>query len=137
MHIYIPLDPRYTFEQARSFAEILARLAVAERPDLFTTPRAVAKREKNRVYFDWAQIGSGKTISAPYVPRPHPGAPVATPLEWREVTSRLEPKQFHMRNVLDRFARKGDLFAGVLGRPQRLEDAMEKFPALLARQGER
>ncbi|MEO8025394.1 MAG: DNA ligase D, partial [Bryobacteraceae bacterium] len=131
MHIYIPLEPVYTFEQARSFAEIIARLAAAARPDLFTTPRAVSKREAGRVYFDWAQIGSGKTISAPYVPRPHPGAPVATPLAWREVTARLDPKQFHIRNVLDRFARVGDLFAGVLSKPQRLESAIERLPALM------
>ncbi len=131
MHIYIPLEPDYTFDQARSFAEIIARLAIAERPDLFTTPRSVSKREKGRVYFDWAQIGSGKTISAPYVPRPHPGAPVATPLTWREVTPKLDPKQFHIRNVLERFARVGDLFEGVLTKPQRLEDAIEKLPSLM------
>src|SRR5262249_1793125 len=62
MHIYIPLEPAYTYDQARSFAEILSRIAVAERPELFTTPRAVSKREKGRVYFDWMQIGSFKTI---------------------------------------------------------------------------
>ena len=38
-----------------------------------------SKRAKGRVYFDYLQIGRGKTISAPYVLRAHPGAPVATP----------------------------------------------------------
>ena len=131
MHIYIPLEPVYTFEQARSFAEIIARLTAAERPDLFTTPRAVSKRQKGRVYFDWAQIGSGKTISAPYVPRPHAGAPVATPLRWREVTASLDPRHFHIRNVLERFAREGDLFEGVLTKPQRLDGAIERLPELM------
>ncbi len=131
MHIYIPLEPTYTFEQARSFAELLASICAAERPDLFTTPRAVSKREKDRVYFDWAQIGSGKTISAPYAPRPHPGAPVATPLAWREVTPKLDPRNFHIRNSPARFARLGDLFAGVLTKPQRLEDAIERVADLL------
>ena len=82
MHIYVPLDPVYTYDQVRAFAEILARLAERERPDLFTLPRAVSKREKGKVYFDYLQIARGKTISAPYVLRAHPGAPVATPLEW-------------------------------------------------------
>lgn len=131
MHIYVPIEPAYSFEQARSFAEILARLAAAERPDLFTTPRAVSRREKGRVYFDWAQIASGKTISAPYVLRAYPGAPVATPLAWREVTPKLTPRQFHIRNVLDRFARVGDLFEGVLKRPQRLEPALEKLAGMV------
>src|ERR1019366_6657282 len=48
MHIYIPIEPHYSYEQARTFAEVIARLLAAERPDLFTTPRAVEKREKNR-----------------------------------------------------------------------------------------
>ena len=61
MHIFVPLEPRYTYEQVRSLAEVLARMVAHERPDLFTTPRAVAKREKGKVYFDWMQIGEGKT----------------------------------------------------------------------------
>jgi bifunctional non-homologous end joining protein LigD len=131
MHIYVPLEPVYTFEQSRSFAEILARLTAAERPDLFTLPRSVARREKGKVYFDFAQNARGKTISAPYVVRAYPGAPVATPLDWRELTPSLDPRQFDIRNAPDRFARVGDLFADVLGKRQRLEPAMEKLQALL------
>jgi bifunctional non-homologous end joining protein LigD len=131
MHIFVPLEPRYTYEQVRSFAEVMATLAAHERPDLFTTPRAVSKREKGKVYFDWAQIAKGKTISAPYVVRAYPGAPVATPLAWREVTPRLRPEQFHIGNALARFDRVGDLFEGVLKRPQKLELAVEKLSAVL------
>ena len=127
MHIYVPLEPRYTYEQARSFAELMATLAAHERPDLFTTPRTVSRREKGKVYFDWAQIAKGKTISAPYVARAYPGAPVATPLNWREVTPRLRPEHFHISNVLARFDRVGDLFEGVLKRPQKLELAVQKL----------
>ena len=105
----------------------MATLAAHERPDLFTTPRAVSRREKGKVYFDWAQIAKGKTISAPYVARAYPGAPVATPLNWREVTPRLRPEHFHISNVLARFDRVGDLFEGVLKRPQKLELAVQKL----------
>jgi bifunctional non-homologous end joining protein LigD len=132
LHIYVPLEPRYTYAQVRSFAELLAALAAHQRADLFTTPRAVSKREKNRVYFDWAQIAEGKTISAPYVTRAYDGAPVATPLAWREVTARLRPEQFHLGNALARFDRVGDLFEGVLKRPQTLERAIEKLAAGMA-----
>ena len=131
MHIYIPLEPDYTYAHARGFAEALANLGASERPDLFTTPRSVSKREKGKVYFDWAQIAGGKTIAAPYSARAHPGAPVSTPLAWSEVTSKLHPEQFHIGNVLGRFERVGDLFKGVLERPQRLETAVDK----LARKG--
>ena len=42
---------------------------------MFTTPRSVAKRQKNRVYFDYLQNGKSKTIAAPYVLRAYGGAP--------------------------------------------------------------
>ncbi|HEY1755481.1 MAG TPA: DNA ligase D [Bryobacteraceae bacterium] len=129
MHLFVPLEPHYSYEQVRSFAELLAALVAHERPDLFTTPRALARREKGKVYFDWVQIAEGKTISAPYVLRAYAGAPVATPLAWREVTPRLDPSQFHIGNALARFDRVGDLFEGVLNRPQRLEPAVEKLSA--------
>ena len=109
MHVYVPVEPIYSSAQTRQFAEILARWVAAERPDLFTTPRMVSAREKGKVYFDYLQNASGKTISAPYVLRAHPGAPVATPLKWDEVVPGLKPQQFHIANVLRRFERVGDL----------------------------
>ncbi|HKE31706.1 MAG TPA: DNA ligase D [Candidatus Angelobacter sp.] len=131
MHIYIPLEPVYTFQQARAFAEILARWLSGERPDLFTTPRTVASREKGKVYFDYLQISYSKTISAPYVLRAYPGAPVATPLSWNEVKPGLTPTQFHIGNAIRRFDRVGDLFAGVLKDLQRIEPALEKLSGLM------
>ncbi len=133
MHIYVPVRPVYRYDQTKALAEILARVCAAERPDLFTLPRSVAQRRADRVYFDYLQNGRGKTISAPYVLRAHPGAPVATPLDWTEVRPGLNPKQFHIRNAPDRFRRAGDLFRGVLELPQELETALEKLPALLVR----
>lgn len=131
MHIYVPLEPVYTYTQVRSFAEIIARVVATERPDLFTTPRPVARREQGKVYYDYLQIGESKTIAAPYVVRAYPGAPVATPLAWGEVTPGLLPTQFHLRNALDRFARTGDLFEGVLSKPQRLEPAMANLEKIV------
>jgi bifunctional non-homologous end joining protein LigD len=131
MHVYVSVEPIYTSAQTRQFAEILARWVAAERPDLFTTPRMVSAREKGKVYFDYLQNASGKTISAPYVLRAHPGAPVATPLKWEEVVPGLKPSQFHIANVLRRFERVGDLFEGVLKKPQELGPAIEKLSAAM------
>ena len=133
LHIFVPLDPVYSYDQVRAFAQLLAEMSASERPDLFTMPRTVSKREKGRVYFDWMQIAEGKTISAPYVLRPYPGAPVATPLAWREVTPRLRPEQFHIGNALARFDRVGDLFEGVLTKPQKLEPALEKLASAVVK----
>ncbi len=131
MHVYIPVEPVYSYDETRTFAELLARIVFDQKPELFTTPRSVAKRKKGRVYFDYLQNGPAKTIAAPYVLRAYPGAPVATPLEWSEVTRRLHPKQFHIGNALERFNAKGDLFAGVLNAPQRLENALGRLEKLL------
>jgi bifunctional non-homologous end joining protein LigD len=131
MHVYIPLAPVYTYEQVRSFAEVLSVLVIRQKPELFTTPRAVSKRQKAKVYFDYLQISSSKTIAAPYVLRAHPGAPVSTPLDWSEVQKGLEPGQFDIHNALDRFERVGDLFEPVLRSPQRLEPALERAQHLV------
>ena len=131
MHIYVPLEPVYTYEQVRTFAELLSVLVIQEDPDLFTTPRAVSKRKKERVYFDYLQIASSKTISAPYVVRAYAGAPVATPLDWKEVKKGLLPSHFTLRNAPKRFEKVGDLFAPVLENLQRIEPALEKIGELV------
>jgi len=130
MHVYIPVEPIYTYEDTRTFAELIARLVIREKPEMFTTPRSVSKRQRNRVYFDWVQNGKSKTIAAPYVLRAYSGAPVATPLEWGEVRHGLHPEQFNITNAPERFAEKGDLFAGVLEKPQILDDALGKLEKL-------
>jgi bifunctional non-homologous end joining protein LigD len=131
MHVYIPVATGYAYEHTRAFAELIARYLAHKHPDTFTMPRAVAARQKGRVYFDWVQNGHGKTISAPYVVRPKPGAPVATPLHWDEVKVGLDRHQFHLRNAVARFEKVGDLFAPVLDSKQQLEKALERLQRLV------
>jgi len=131
MHVYVPVEPVYSYEETRTFADLISRLSIQENPNLFTTPRTVSKRQKNRVYFDYLQNGRSKTIAAPYVLRAYDGAPVATPLDWSEVRRGLHPKQFNITNALDRFAARGDLFAGVLDAPQELHEALGKIEKLM------
>lgn len=131
MHIYVPVEPIYSYDDTKRFAELLAGIAVSRKPKLFTTPRSVSKREKDRVYFDYLQNGEGKTIAAPYVARAYDGAPVATPLEWDEVRKGLRPSQFTIQNAIERFENAGDLFAGVLKKPQALDDALERMAGLV------
>ena len=131
MHIYVPVEPIYSYEETRTFAELISRVVIREKPEMFTTPRSVSKRQRNRVYFDWMQNGKSKTISAPYVLRAYPGAPVATPLEWDEVRHGLHPKEFNITNAPERFAKKGDLFAGVLEDLQTLDEALAPLDKLL------
>ena len=73
---------------------------------------------------DANQNGPGKTNASVYSVRPRAGAPVSTPLRWEEVVSGLDPSAFTMDAVLDRVARDGDLYAGVLGGKQSLAKAL-------------
>jgi len=130
MHIYIPVVPEYTYEITRTFAEAISRVCVIACPELFTTPRSVEKRQKNKVYFDYLQNGEGKTIAAPYAVRAHPGASVSTPLDWAEIKAGLSPSQFHIRNAAERFYKLGDLFEGVLQKKQELLPAFQKLESL-------
>ena len=132
MHVYIPLEPVYTYEQVRTFAELLSILVIRGNEELFTTPRTVSQRKKGKVYFDYLQISSSKTIAAPYVLRAYPGAPVSTPLDWSEVKKGLEPSQFNIHNAIGRFERVGDLFAPALANLQKLEPALEKVSQLVS-----
>jgi bifunctional non-homologous end joining protein LigD len=130
MHVYVPFEPIYSYEQIRSFAELLSHLALDREPKLFTTPRSVNKRQKGRVYFDYLQIGLSKTIAAPYVVRAYDGAAVATPLDWKEVKRGLRPTDFNLGNAAERFEKLGDIFAPVLEGGQRLEAALERVSRL-------
>jgi len=121
-HILVPLDRRSTYEDTRRFAEHVAGVIAAAYPKLATT--AWAKSKRRGVLIDANQNGLGKTIASVYSVRPHPGAPVSTPLRWDEVTESLEPAAFTMGAVLDRVAQDGDLFEEVLKTRQSLSKAL-------------
>ncbi len=105
LHVLIPLGQQLTYDQCRSFGELLARLTVEELPEIATITRQVERRE-GKVYVDYLQNGRGKTIVTPYSVRPLPGAPVSAPLAWSEVTPRLDPRKFTIANMGARLARK-------------------------------
>ena len=115
---------RSTYDDTREFAELVAGTIARSYPKLATTQWAKAKRKG--VLIDANQNGMGKTIASVYSVRPHPGAPVSTPLEWSEVTTTLDPTAFTMGVVLERVAKRGDLFAGVLESRQSLAKALAR-----------
>lgn len=113
MHILIPLGARYTFDQTRKFAELLARAVSQALPKTTSVTRNPQKREK-KVYIDFLQNRIGQTITAPYSIRPVPGACVSTPLHWKEVTKRLTPKSFTIKNMQKRLKKQGDIWKPLL-----------------------
>ena len=113
LHILIPLGARYTYDEVRTFARLLAVLGVEAAPDISTIARPLRAR-KGKVYIDFGQNGHGQTIVAPFSLRPLPGAPASCPLAWSEVTARLDPARFTMTTVPRRFDRIADPLAQVL-----------------------
>ncbi len=122
MHVLVPVERRYTFDDTRQFAEIVAGAIARTNRGLATTEWTKAKRRG--VLIDSNQNGEGKTIASVYSVRPRAGAPVSTPLRWSEVNEDLDPLSFTMPVVLDRIHKHGDLFEGVLTTRQRLTDAL-------------
>ncbi len=123
MHVLVPVERRYTYDDTRQFAEIVAGAIARTNGGLATTEWTKSKRRG--VLIDANQNGEGKTIASVYSVRPRPGAPVSTPLRWSEVTEDLDPLGFTMPVVLDRIRKHGDLFEGVLNTRQRLTDALK------------
>jgi bifunctional non-homologous end joining protein LigD len=130
LHILLPLGARYTYEQARNFARLLAVLGVEAEPDISTVARPLRARG-GKVYIDFGQNGHGQTIVAPYSLRPLPGAPASCPLEWGEVTPRLDPARFNLRTLPARFDKMADPLTPVLGAGIDIAAALERIQARL------
>jgi bifunctional non-homologous end joining protein LigD len=125
IHLYIPVEPLYTYEQLRTFAEIVARTVTAEHPNLVTNERSVARRPAGRVLIDVQQNALGRPLAAPYAVRAFPKAPVSTPILPRELRTSLKPETLNMNTIFARLKEKGDLWADFWKRRQRLEEAIE------------
>src|SRR5262249_30288789 len=115
LHILIPLGRRYTHEECRTFARLLATLGNHAKPEISTLTRQVHARA-GKVYIDWGQNGHGITIVAPYSLRPVPGASASCPLRWNEVNGKLDPLNFNLRTMPKRFEKIEDPLIGVLGK---------------------
>ena len=125
MHVIVPIERRYTYEDTRQFAEIVAGAIARTNRGLATTEWTKSKRRG--VLIDANQNGEGKTIASVYSVRPRPGAPVSTPLRWDEVDESLDPLSFTMDAVLARVREYGDLHAGALSTRQRLSDVLRSL----------
>src|SRR5438105_15952231 len=124
IHVVVGLQPRYTYEQARIFSELLSGVVLKRIPESATLIREHTAR-KCRAYIDYMQLGYGKTIAAPFAVRPVPGAPVSTPLNWDELTPSLEPVKFNIKTVPARLQQmEADPFIGAINDLQALEDAL-------------
>ncbi|MHA6697710.1 DNA ligase D [Chryseobacterium sp. A321] len=127
IHIYLPMEAKYSFEQVKNFAHILMQKVNQLLPELTTLERNLKKRGKEKIYLDYLQNRFGQTLASVYSVRPKPHAPVSMPLNWNEVKSGLSPTDFTIHSALERIKKKGDLFKPVLGEGIDLLDALENL----------
>jgi bifunctional non-homologous end joining protein LigD len=124
IHVLVPIARRSSYDETYEFAEGVSRRLEAEHEGLVTTEWL--KRKRRGVLVDHRQNGWGKTIASVYSVRPRPGAPVSTPLRWEELGERVRPRDFGMREALERIERHGDLFEAVLRGGQALGPALRR-----------
>ena len=109
LHVFIPVLPKYTYDQTRDFSHLVSQMVHRDLPDITSLERMPAKR-KGKVYLDFLQNGKGKTMASIYSLRPREGASVSTPLEWDEINDTLDLKAFNIHTIADRINEKGDLW---------------------------
>ncbi|MBA3348161.1 MAG: DNA polymerase [Actinobacteria bacterium] len=125
IHVLVPITRRYGFRETHAFAEAVSKRLAEANPGVVTTEWL--KKKRDGVLLDYHQNGQGKTIASVYSVRPKAGAPVSTPVEWEELTPKLDPSRFTMAAVLKRLGERGDLFEPVLRGGQSLGPALRQM----------
>lgn len=131
LHVMLPLAGQITYDQTRALTQLLAKVVVAELPEIATLTRQVHKRE-GKVYLDYVQNGYGRLLVAPFSVRPLPGAPVSATLNWNEVTPQLDIKAFTIKTVPERMRKlKTDPLVAALRDKPDLIPILERLQAKL------
>jgi bifunctional non-homologous end joining protein LigD len=127
IHIFVPMQNQYSFEQVKNFAHLLMQKVEKKLPKLTTLERALKIRSDKKIYLDYLQNRSGQTLASVYSIRPKEFAPVSMPLKWEELKPGLKPTDFNIENALERIKKNGDLFKPVLGKGTDMLKALENL----------
>ena len=104
LHVVAPIVPGANWDTVRAWCRAYAEAMEAESPGEYVASVPKARRA-GRILIDWLRNGLGSTAVASFSPRARPGATVATPIAWREVTPKLNPAAFTVLTVPKRLAR--------------------------------
>jgi bifunctional non-homologous end joining protein LigD len=122
IHVYVRIERRWGFDDVRRAALALARDVERRAPGLVTSKWW--KEERHGVFVDYNQNAKDRTVASAYSVRPTSDARVSAPLHWDEVPS-CEPGDFTVRTMPARYARLGDLAAGMDEAPGSLASLLE------------
>jgi bifunctional non-homologous end joining protein LigD len=128
LHIYIPLPAGTSYESGMLFCQIVATVIASRHPKIATVERKVNARARGTVYVDYLQNILGKTLATAYSARASEFAGVSTPLDWKEIDERINPRDFTLTSAPGRFAERGDLWARLRKtKPANLEAVFRKY----------
>jgi bifunctional non-homologous end joining protein LigD len=133
-HVLVPLQRRADHDAVREFARGVAELAATRHLEMFTVEQRKAKRG-GRILIDVMRNAYAHTAVAPYSVRARPGAPVATPLRWEELSDpKIRPDRFTIADVPARLERAGDAWADLRRHAQSLGEARRRLERALERE---
>ena len=122
IHVNARIHRRWTFTEVRRAALAFAREVERRAPALATSKWW--KEERHGVFLDYNQNAKDRTVAGAYSVRPKPDARVSAPVTWEELFE-CAPEEFTLRTMPDRFAKLGDLHAGIDESPCSLEALLE------------
>jgi DNA ligase D len=125
VHIYVRIEPRWTFTDVRHAAIAFGRELERRRPGEVTTKWWKEERGE-RIFVDYNQNARDRTIASAYSVRPKPGAPVSAPVTWDELTE-VEPEDFTVATMPGRFAQVGDRHHAIDDMAHSLEPLLELY----------
>ena len=112
LHIYVRIAPDHSFGDVRRAALAFAQEVERRLPDDVTTTWWRKDRDPTAVFVDYNQNARDHTIAAAYSVRGNAKGTVSAPITWDEIPD-VEPDDFTIATMPERFARLGDLHAGI------------------------
>jgi bifunctional non-homologous end joining protein LigD len=126
LHVVVPVAPQHDWGVVKPFARAFAAAMSEEAPERYTIDMA-KKARTGRIFLDYLRNGRGATAVAAYSPRARPGATVAMPVRWDELTERLDPQGFTIATVPPLLAQGADPWAALAETRQELGPAMARL----------
>jgi DNA ligase D-like protein (predicted polymerase) len=123
VHIYVPIQPRWTFQEVRRSVIAFGRELERRLPDRVTMNWWKEERGE-KIFIDYNQMARDRTIASAYSIRPKPHAPVSAPLDWDELPD-VSPFDFDVLTMPGRFREVGDKHAGLADHAYSIEPLLE------------
>lgn len=130
LHVVVPLDGSADFPTVRAFAQDVASVLVSHHPEDLTTEQR-KERRGHRVFVDTLRNSYGQTMVAPYSVRAKPGAPVATPINWNELSDeKMRSQRYTLQNIFQRLEQREDPWAQIHQHAASLVNPQSRLEAL-------